>query len=197
MEKQGNTIIVQTERKWGLFLLLLVFVVGAACGAYVTGKYFHNAEVIEEKADTVFVPETLEIPAPPVTKYIKLPYAWLIPVKDTLRERDTLYMYLDKEVKEYRDSNFFARVSGYQPSLDYIEVYPKKMIITNTLSVAPKKNFVSLGINAGYLNTFTIPIYLEYERKLHKNISAHARLLYDLPGKSFGAELGASVNLGW
>lgn len=197
MEKQGNTIVVQTERQWGCLAFLLVFVVGAALGVFGTSEYFRDTTNMVDTPDTVYVPETLEIPSPPVTEYIKIPYAWLIPVKDTLRERDTLYMYLDKEVKEYRDSNFFARVSGYQPSLDYIEVYPKKMIITNTLTVAPKKNFVSLGLDVGFLWDFHIPIYIEYDRHLHKNVGARARLKYDISSKSMGAEAGMYVNFGW
>ena len=194
MEKQGNTIIVQTERKWGLFLLLLVFVVGLIVGFYGAERHFRDTTKMVER-DTTYIHDTTRILLPKETKYIKTTDTLRLPVKDTVILRDTTYVVLQKEEKEYRGDEYYAKISGYRPSLDYIEVYPKTTIINNILT--PKKNFVSLGINVGYMNTFTIPIYLEYERKLHKNVDFHARLLYDLPGKSFGAELGASVNLGW
>lgn len=199
MGKAENTIVVQTERKWGCLAFLLVFVAGAALGVFGTSECFRDTTKMVETPDTVYVPETLEIPSPPVTEYIKIPYGIPVPVKesDTVRVHDTLYMYLDKEVKEYRDSNFFARVSGYQPSLDFIEIYPKTTIITKTERIAPSKNSISLGMNVGYLNTFSIPIYLEYERKLQKNVDFHARMMYDMPSKSIGAEIGTSVTIGW
>jgi hypothetical protein len=106
-------------------------------------------------------------------------------------------MILQKEVKEYKGEEYFAKVGGYKPSLDYIEVYPKTTIITKTDRIAPDKNKVSLGVNVGYLEAFSIPIYIEYERMLHKNVGVHARVVYNLPSKNFGAEAGASVNLGW
>lgn len=70
-------------------------------------------------------------------------------VRDTIRERDTLYINLPREVKEYRDSNYYARVSGFLPELEYIETYQRERIITQTNSVPSRKRW-GVGIQAGY-----------------------------------------------
>lgn len=70
-------------------------------------------------------------------------------VRDTIRERDTLYINLPREVKEYRDSNYYARVSGFLPELEYIETYQRERIITQTNFVTARKRW-GVGIQAGY-----------------------------------------------
>lgn len=193
MEKQGNTIIVQTERKWGLPLLLLVFVVGLI-GGFGAFKYFQGKEVVVER-DTTYIHDTTRIVLPSEIKYIKTTDTLLVLVTDTLVLHDTTYLVLQKEEKEYRGEDYYAKVSGYRPSLDYIEVYPKTTIINNTL--APKKNFVSLGVDVGYVGAFRAPIYLEYERRLSDNFSAHGRIEHDLPSGATGLEIGGSIEFGW
>lgn len=62
---------------------------------------------------------------------------------DTVTIHDTIF--IESEQKEYQSENYRAWVSGYQPSLDSIEVYPKTKIITRT-----KKRKWSIGIYGGY-----------------------------------------------
>lgn len=190
-----NNITIHTERKWGCLLFLLVFVVGLILGCSTAKRHFRGTTEMVVKCDTTYVYDTTRIVLPQETKYIKTTDTLLVRVTDTLVVRDTLYMILQKEVKEYKGEEYFAKVSGYKPSLDYIEVFPKTTIITKTERIAPDKNKVSLGVNVGYLKAFSIPIYLEYERMLHKNVDIHARMLYDLPRKAFGAEAGVSVGI--
>lgn len=195
METKGNTIIVQTERKLGLFLLLLVFVVGAVVGFYVTKRLFRDATKMVVVSDTTYIHDTTRIVLPSEIKYIKTTDTLLVMVTDTLMLHDTTYVVLQKEEKEYRGEDYYAKVSGYRPSLDIIEVYPKTTIINNTL--APKKNNLSLGIDVGYIDGFRAPIYLEYKRQLSNNFSAHGRLIHDLPSKTTGLEVGGSIEIGW
>ena len=194
---EENNIVVQTERKWGCLAFLLVFVVGLIVGFYATERHFRDATKMIVHSDTTYVYDTTRIVLPPVTNHIHTTDTMLVVVKDTLMVHDTTYIVLPKEVKEYRGEEYYAKISGYKPSLDYIEVYPKTTIITNTERIAPDKNSISLGINVGYLNTFSAPLFFEYERMLHKNIDIHARMLYDLPRKTVGAEVGASVRIEW
>lgn len=193
------TIQTETRSKWIYLLFFLVFVIGIVLGllSYRTYRKRQDAK-IAVKSDTSYVYDTIRIPSPPAEpNFITIPYGIPILVKDTVRVRDTLYMYLDKVVKEYRSEYYFAKVSGYNPNLDYIEVYPKTTIITNTERIAPDKNTISIGIDVEYMSTFSLPIYLEYEHMLHKNIGLHAGLQYDLPKKSLGVKAGVSVNFGW
>ena len=55
-----------------------------------------------------------------------------------LHDTTEIYVPIAIERKEYRDSSYFAVVSGWHPSLDYIETYTKTQTITNYVDrVAP------------------------------------------------------------
>lgn len=72
-------------------------------------------------------------------------------VRDTIRVRDTLYISVPREVREYRDTNYYARVSGYDPALDYIETYQHTKVVTATIVQERKlKPRWSVGLTAGY-----------------------------------------------
>ena len=194
---EDNNIVVQTERKWGCLAFLLVFVVGLIVGFCSTERHFRDTTKMVVESDTTYVYDTTRIVSPPEIKHEILTDTMLVKITDTLVVRDTVYAIMQLEKKTYKREDFYAEVTGYHPALTYIEVYPKTAIITNTERIGPDKNSISLGINVGYLNAFSFPIYLEYERMLHKNIDIHARMLYDLPRKTVGAEIGASFSIGW
>ena len=119
-------------------------------------------------------------------------------VRDTIRVKDTLYMNLPLEKKLYASSEYYAEVSGYRPNLDYIEVYPKTKIVKEYVSQSTtSRNTLSFGIEPSYLNTLSIPIYLEYGRMLHKNIEIYGQIAYDLPSKTFGAGIGIKAGIQW
>ena len=72
--------------------------------------------------------------------------------------RDTLCSVpLVKETKTYKGSNYMAKVSGYNPSLDYIEIYKKNSIKYINTSEPQKKWDISavMGVNfTGYVNPY-------------------------------------------
>ncbi|MGJ0790791.1 DUF6808 domain-containing protein, partial [Bacteroides faecis] len=89
----------------------------------------------------------------------------LMPVKETLKRTDTVYLPIivdtttDRTVegdsvpviipitsKAYNTDNYRAVVSGYKPSLDFMEVYGEKEIIT----LKPKQKRWGLGLQFGY-----------------------------------------------
>lgn len=119
-------------------------------------------------------------------------------IRDTIRVKDTLYMNLPLEKKLYASLEYYAEVSGYRPSLDYIEVYPKTKIVKEYISQpTTNRNTLSFGIEPSYLNTLSIPIYLEYGRMLHKNVEIYGQIAYDLPSKTFGAGIGINAGIQW
>ena len=88
----------------------------------------------------------------------------LLPVKETLKRTDTVYLpilidtTIDKTIKgdtvpvlipitskEYKTNDYRAIVSGYKPSLDFMEVYGEKEIIT----LKPKNKRWGLGLQTG------------------------------------------------
>ena len=68
-------------------------------------------------------------------------------VKDSLvYVRDTTFMPVPREVKQYSGENYTAQVSGVAPSLDWIKFQQQTAYITNT--VVKKKKW-SIGVSAG------------------------------------------------
>jgi hypothetical protein len=91
----------------------------------------------------------------------------LKPVRETLKRTDTVYLPVlintatDRTVegdsvpvlipitsKEYKTDDYRAVVSGYKPSLDFMELYRDNKIIT--LTPLQKKKRWGLGLQAGY-----------------------------------------------
>lgn len=78
-----------------------------------------------------------------------------IPVRDSIVVRDTLY--LPREEVTYKDTLYKAVVSGYRPRLDYIEVYPRTIYQTTTITERKESRWgigFQVGVGAGR-NGFT------------------------------------------
>lgn len=92
-----------------------------------------------------------------------------VPVTDTLRLHDTLYVALDREVAVYQGDDYRAVVSGVRPALDTISVYPRTVYITTTQTMTERRRW-SFGVTAG-------PGLL-YDGKLHGGMGIVAGLQY-------------------
>lgn len=86
------------------------------------------------------------------TQYILFPVLYLTWVDNT----DTIYTsdscWHLREYEEYQDSNYYARISGIQPRLDEIRVYPKTIYQTEYIyrDIYYKQKRWGLGLSAGY-----------------------------------------------
>lgn len=116
---------------WILVCLLVGLVVWMLCNP-------HDPSTVYIKGDTVRIRDTIRDTIP-------------IPVKETLKRTDTVYLPIlidittDRTVegdsipvlvpitsKEYKTDDYRAVVSGYKPSLDSMEIYRDKGFITLT-----------------------------------------------------------------
>ena len=173
----------------GALLLIIGFIIGLLCRSKGVER------IVDVQRDTTFLVDTHVIERPVlIERHIK--DTLFVPIRDTLVRNDTVYLPLPKEVKIYAEKDYYAEVSGYEPSLDYLEVYPTTQFIKETQTVT-RCNALAFGIEPSYLNTFSIPIYLEYERMLHKNVGIYGQLQYDLQTGLFGFGLGAKISIGW
>lgn len=180
-------------KKYISYILVLVvgFVIGILC------RPNHIREVTKKVTDTLVVRDTHIIEKPVLVEQTSKE-TLLVAVHDTLRIRDTLYISLPMETKVYAEKDYYAEVSGYKPSLDYLEVYPKTQIVKETITQSvTKRNALGIGFEMNYTSYPYIPIYLEYSYLLHRNVEFYARLLYDLPSHEVGVGLGAKVSIGW
>lgn len=122
-------------RYFKIFLILLCFsLVCYMCYDYYNLKTNINEtvkeiKIIEEhiKHDTIFVQQ-------PVYKEKH------IIRHDTIYQRDTVVVTIQIEQKVYEDSLYTAWISGYEPSLDSIEIYNKTVYKTITNEKIITKN---------------------------------------------------------
>lgn len=176
-----------------IILLILGIVAGWLCREY------HFRGEVEIQTDTLYIPDTVFIEKL-VVKEVRETDTMYVDIRDTVTINDTTYIPLPRESKTYGDERFTAVVSGYQPSLDRLEIYLENQVVTQYLKPVgerAKRNTLSLGIEASYLNTLSIPIYLEYERMLHKNVGIYGQIFYDLPTRHLGVGIGANVQMVW
>lgn len=133
-------------------LLTSLTILALLAGAFFVGRCTapDSAPIREEitRVDTLVVRDTITREKPvPTRVYVRDS----IYIRDTLR--DTVIITLPREVKVYEDSTYRAEVSGYMPSLDRIDIYEQKTIVTEhkTQIVEVKRNARwGIGVQVGY-----------------------------------------------
>lgn len=104
------------------------------------------------KYDTIQSEPIVETEVKIDTQYMLSPFPYLAWIDHT----DTIYMgdscWHLREYKEYRDSNYYAKVSGIAPRLDEFRVYPKTLYETQYIyrDVVHKPKRWGVGVSAGY-----------------------------------------------
>lgn len=100
------------------------------------------------QVDTLRIRDTVLVDKP-VPVEVRVVDTMLVAVTDTLRLSDTVYLRLPREIKQYEDSLYRAQVSGFRPSLDWIEVYPQTVYLTKIVKTQDVKRW-GIGVQAGY-----------------------------------------------
>ena len=121
--------------------VLLGFLVGQRCPRNGGG------ETPTPKVDTLIIRDTFKVTEPIyVTKRVvdSIPY----PVTDTLRMRDTLYVFLEREQIRWEDSLAVVYASGVMPQVDSVIHHTENLIITKEIPVIKKTRW-GLGVQAG------------------------------------------------
>ena len=173
---------------------IIALAVGVVIGLLCRPK--HTPEgFVEIKRDTITRIDT-HIIEKPILVERKVTDTMLVAVHDTTTINDTLFLALPRESKVYKGEEYLAEISGYKPSLDRIEIYPKTIYVTTTQTVT-KRNRLSLGMELGYSTIAHIPIYLEYGRMLHPNMEIYGKIFYDMPRLNVGVGVGVRVSVGW
>lgn len=124
-------------------LLVAAFLIGRCTAP----KYEAETQVIKQ-VDTMVIRDTI-IREKPVfrTEYVF--------VRDSVRVQvhDTVFINLPRQLRVYQDSLYRAEVSGVDPTLDRIEVYPQTRYITRTetqtISVTERRRW-GIGVQVGY-----------------------------------------------
>lgn len=136
---------------WGAVSVLAAFLIGAlVSGLLVKGHFKAISDDFSPKVDTLYYFDTLRVYEPVFVASKPIHDSVVVAIHDTTLVMQGDSLYLPKEQKEYADSTYHAWVSGVSPQLDSIYVYPKHMIITNTVPVpVVKKQRLNFGVQAG------------------------------------------------
>ncbi len=107
---------------------------------------------VKEKVDTLYIRDTITREKPVyLTKYIDR--VQLVPVTDTIRVKDTLFVALDRERVEWRDEYAAVYASGIDPSVDSVRHFITERVVTREVRVeVPAKQRwkrIGWGVAAG------------------------------------------------
>lgn len=173
---------------------IIALAVGVVIGLLCRPK--HTPEgFVEIKRDTITRIDTHVIEKPILVERMTIDTI-LVSQYDTIRLNDTIFVALPMERKTYKGEEYLAEISGYKPTLERIEVYPKTIYVTTTQTVR-HKNRLSFGMEASYSTIPYIPIYLEYSRMLHPNLEIYGKIFYDMPRLNVGVGVGVRASVGW
>ena len=119
------------------FILLFACCIVSFLGGYdYASKHCYNVRTVTDtivKRDTITsIPDTVYRTVALGEKTVK------VVIHDTLCKTDTVTVSLPFVQKQYKDSSYSAWISGYEPSLDSIRVFPKTTIIRESKVVRQK-----------------------------------------------------------
>lgn len=132
---------------WILVCLLLGVIVWMQCNS-------HDSQTVYVKGDTVHIRDTVRDTIPkPVKETLKRTDTVYLPIlmdtaTDRALESDSVPVLIPITSKEYKTDDYRAVVSGYNPTLDSMEIYRDMKIIT--LTPVQKRKRWGLGLQTGY-----------------------------------------------
>lgn len=130
---------------------LLYYLIIAALALLLIISRRNDANSVNKDADIITITNTVR-KIQVDTMYILSPQPYLawIDNSDTIHASDTCYHL--REYKEYRDSSYYAKISGVAPRLDEIRVYPRTIYQTEYIyrDIVQKNKRWGLGLSAGY-----------------------------------------------
>ena len=134
-------------------LIALAVIIGVIAISYLIGLRDGQNRSVEGsnvKIDTLYVRDTITQYKPILEERVVLK-EMLVPVTDTLRIHDTLYVYLDREQVVWQDSLSRVYASGILPQIDSVQHYITERIVTKEVTIHVKKPCRwGVGVHAGY-----------------------------------------------
>lgn len=183
---------------------LVIFLIGALAGMWAHRQYHFRDATKMPQNDTIVRFDTI--------RYSRLELAtntYRLDIPKIYRP-ELVYIPSDSVSIIYRDSiryvtlprqYYFTKTedaeiwhSGIDSSIDSLNVFRQTKVIIQSVT---KRNTLSLGMDLGYSCRAHIPIYLQYEYKLHKNVVAYGRIFYDTPVFCYGVSAGIKLQIGW
>ena len=128
--------------------ILTAFLFGALTSYFaVKGHFQAKLATLTPEVIQVVKRDTLRLNSPILREIHKVAHDTIkIVMNDTIVRRDTIY--LEREQRVYEDEEYKAFVSGFQPRLDSIYVYPKTIYETKVSTRKEWRQF-TYGVQVG------------------------------------------------
>lgn len=138
---------METFRKFAIAALLAALLL---LSGYLLGRRADRAPASAEivRTDTLRIRDTVLVDRP-IPVEVRVTDTMLVALADTVTVNDTVYLSLSRETRVYGDSTYRAQVSGFRPSLDWIEVYPQTVYVTKNVITEDVRRW-GIGLQAGY-----------------------------------------------
>ena len=186
---------------------IVVFLVGLLIGWLPKGR-LQKDDVVQR--DTVFVYDTIEYTKEDLaektkedqktkeankdkTEYVQVD----VEKTDTVYIKEKVYVQMPRQYYFTETADVKIWHSGIDSTIDSLNLVRKTQNITETIRTKDKKNYLAVGAEAVYIGVPFIPVYLEYERKLHRNFSFNARVMHDVISRENGVSVGVKAEIGW
>lgn len=127
-------------------ILALCVVMGYAVGR--KGAKFEPQPTPPISVDTLYLRDTF-VAYKPVYLTERVTDTVRVPVVDTMRVHDTLFVYLERKQVKWEDSLAVVYASGIEPRVDSVVHFRNEVVITKEIPVKVHPKFV-VGIQAGY-----------------------------------------------
>ena len=130
-----------------------VVIIAALALSFMAGQRNAQKRLIlpqEERVDTLFILDTI-VSEKPIYKEKKVTERILVPVHDTIRVKDTLFLYAEREQIHWKDSLSDVYASGIGVNVDSVRHYiPTKIVAKERDVIIKVKPKWSVGVQAGY-----------------------------------------------
>lgn len=139
-------------------------IIGLVAGAILSSAHYHRViSGIDVKSDTTTVVDTnIYINPPAINIEVSITDNIIVEPTDITITDDSLIV-LPMQAKTYESKDYRCQISGYQPNLDWIEVYAQTTNVTQTEYIQKDwKNSLSMSAAAEYSDRFRMPVKLEY-----------------------------------
>lgn len=141
------------SKKFKNILIAGVVMIVALVICFAAGQRHAQKRLIlpqNERVDTLFILDTI-VSEKPVFKEKRITERILVPVHDTIRVKDTLYLLAEREQVHWKDSLSDVYASGIGVEVDSVLHYVPTRVITKERDVIIKvKPNWSVGVHAGY-----------------------------------------------
>ena len=185
-----------------------IIAAGILIGTFVNRviSRYHSEDTGEMviKKDTVFIYDTIrfskddlagattELPPPSEPEYIYVPEV----VIKTDVIHDTTYVVLQRGQYYTEKDGLCIWHSGVQSRIDSVDYVSRSYVIKQTYQ-KQKRNAISAGLEASYMDSFRLPFKAQYTRDINDWFAVYGFAEYDLMSKRFGGGIGGKVKFTW